>query len=340
MDEFLNSDKTICKIGKDDYVKIRYNENIDFIYKPSWGDLEYGNELKFCGLYEKITQKLYGDSYYFNSEHNKERYSKYYVSSTDIIGPKLVECANKYLNTYIEENKLELMNIGRKTFDEYISDDNNYQRIKTDCIHHYIYQDNVYNINFSVDTYERYEKDLLLQFIQNPVDVAKKVFNKFINNTDKEEKVYYNDKYHDVSLKEYIGFRLLQSEFVNTLLKEVENNPSIEDKKKYEIINSIKDLDAQMITITIKHNEQLETFKYPKRLLYDFDLYEWHIPDLKVRDKIENLYKGVTNKDNVFISDIVKIEYSRKVIYEDKELLNNKNNMLEETHDITDEMFD
>ena len=85
---------------------------------------------------------------------------------------------------------------------------------------------------------------------------------------------------------------------------------------------------------------EVETFKYPKRLLYDFDLYEWYIPDLKVRDKIENLYKGVNNKDNVFISDIVKIEYSRKVIYEDKELLNDKNNMLEETHDITDEMFD
>ena len=33
IDEFLDSNKTIEKVGKTDILKIKYNENIDFIYK-------------------------------------------------------------------------------------------------------------------------------------------------------------------------------------------------------------------------------------------------------------------------------------------------------------------
>lgn len=341
IDEFLESNETIGKIKGDDFIKIKYNENLDFIYKPSWSKFEYGNELKFLGIFEKITKKLYGSSYEFKSDYNEEKNSKYYISDIESVGKKLVECANQYLYSYIQENHIELANLGRNIFNEYISDERNYENIKNDCIHDYIYQENNYDPSFSVktDNYERYTKDLILAFMQNPIVVAKGYFEEYINNTKKSESIYFDNKFHDITAKEWIGFHLLKSEFAHTLQNEIINNPSQENKKKHDIIKAIKNLDAQMVTITLKHNDEIISFKYPKSYIYDLDYSDYHIPDLKIREKVQELYKETYNKDNVFISEILKIEYSRKVIYEDNKLLNNKSNLIEETHDITDEMF-
>lgn len=340
IDEFLESNETIGKIENSDYIKIKYNENIDFIYKPSWYNFEYGSELKFCGLFEKITKKLYGSSFEFSSEYNKDKFSKYYISSMDKIGTNLVESSNKYLDSYIKENQIELMNIGRNIFNQYILDENNYSKIKNDCLHDYIYQESNYKPSFSVNyDAERYSKDLILEFIQNPIPVAKSVFEKYINNPKKSTNLYFDGKYHEITAKEWIGFKLHQMEFAHTLLEDFKNNPTPENRKKFDIINAIKDLDAQMVNITLKHNDEIVSFKYPKRLLYNLDYSEYNIPDLKVRDKVEKLYKNLYDKDNIFISEILKIEYSRKVIYEDSKLLEMNNNLQKETNDITDEMF-
>lgn len=342
VDEFLESNETVGKIDGDDFIKIKYNENLDFIYKPSWSKFEYGNELKFLGIFEKITKKLYGSSYEFNSDNKEDKNSKYYISDIESVGKKLVECANKYLYSYIQEHHIELTNLGRNIFNEYISDERNYENIKRDCLHDYIYQKNDYDPSFSVktDNYERYTKDLIIAFMQNPIVVAKSYFEEYIHNTQKSECIHFDNKFHNITPKEWIGFRLLKSEFAHTLQNEIMNNPSQENKKKHDIINSIKNLDAQMLTITLKHNDEIITFKYPKSYIYDLDYSDWQIPDLKIREKIEELYKGLYNKDNVFIGEILKIEYSRKVIYEDNKLLETNNNLQKETHDITEEMFD
>lgn len=98
-----------------------------------------------------------------------------------------------------------------------------------------------------------------------------------------------------------------------------------EYKKKHDIIKSMKNLDAQMITITIKHNEKIITFKYPKNDIDRLNYSEWNIPDLKIRNQMKELYKDSYNIDNLFISEIIKIEYSRKIIYEDQNILNKQN---------------
>lgn len=341
IDEFLESNENIGKIDGEDFIKIKYNENLDFIYKPSWGKLEYGNNLEFLGIFEKITKKLYGSSFEFSSRYNKEKYSQYYISSIDNIAIKLLESSNKYLDSYIKDNQIELMNIGRNIFNEFILDERNYERIRDDCIHDYIYQDNQYEPSFSVKNFssERHSKDLILEYIQNPIAVAKSVFEKCINNTEKIERVYYNNKYHEITVKEWIGFKMQESEFAHTLQNEIRNNPSLENKKKHDITESIKNLDAQMLTITLKHNNQTISFKYPKRCIFDLDYFEYQIPDLKIREKVQELYRNINNKDNVFVSEILKIEYNRKVIYEDNKLLELNSNLEKENQDITDEMF-
>lgn len=347
IDNFLDSAKSIEKIGKYTILKIKYNENINFLYKPSYGEFEYGNELHFIGFFEKITKKLYGSSFDLHSEYNEDMYSNYYEGPIDKVAKNIKDGADMYLNRYIEENKLQLMNIGKNVFDKYIADEWNYDNIKNSTIKDYIYGEQNSEISFSINSnyYERDIKELIIKYVQNPIETTKNIFNDYINNSEKIESVYFDNKYKNVSVKEHLGVLLLEQQLRNTLLQELKDNPNNEYKKKHDIIQSIKDLDAQMVTITLKHNNELVDFKYPKRILESLDFYESHIPDLKVRDKVEGLFKGIFGReqDNLFIKEIAKIEYKKKIIYEDKELLNlkeNVSNSMIETHDIVDEMFE
>lgn len=328
-------------------MKIKYNDNIDFIYKPSYGNFEYGKELQFLGFFEKITKKLYGSSLEFHSEYIKEMYSNYYESSIELIEKNLKDGANIYLNKYIEENKLQLTTLGKEIFDKYIATEWNYNNIQNNVIHDYIHNEQNDKISFSINSkqYEKDIKELILRYVQNPIETAKEIFNEYINTTEKIESIYYDDSYHKISVKEYIGATLLEKQFKDTLLQQLKDNPNNEYRKKHDIVQSIKDVDAQMITITLKHNNELINLKYPKYLLNNMELYESHIPDLKTRDKVEQLFKDMygTDRDNLFMKEIVKIEYKKKVLYEDKELLNLKESVSKvilETHDIVDDMFE
>lgn len=347
IDEFLTSNKEIENIGKTDIIKIKYNENIDFIYKPEWGKFEYNKKLEFLGIFEKITKKLYGYSFEFQSNYAKELYSNYYAGTIPSINTNLINGADIYLKNYIEENKLQLINNSKKIFDKYFADESNKQKLKENSIHNYIYQEDNSEINFSVkdDYYEENIKDLIIEYIQNPIETSKNVFEKYINNEKKKKSLYINSNYEKVTVQEYIGVMLQICQYKDILLQELIDNPNNEYKKKHDIIASIKDLDAQMITITLKHDKEMVVLKYPRYVLKEMELYESYIPDLKVRDKVEKLYKNMCyqEKDDTFIKEIVKIEYKKKTIYEDKKLLdleNDLSNNIEETHDIVDDMFD
>lgn len=345
IDEFLDSDKTREKIEKTNILKIKYSENIYFIYKPEYGEFEYGRKLEFLGLYEKITKKLYGSILDFNSDYNKDLKSNYFAGSISDIGEKLIEGANIYLKKYIEENKLYLVNNSKRIFDRFIKDENNSKTTIEDAIHNYIYKENDIETNFSINDYDnnyykQYINDLIVEYIQNPIETSKKVFNEYISNKEIRKSLYINGNYEEITVREWIGVMLQKKQYKDLIIHELIDNPNNEYKKKQEIIQSIKDLDAKFITITVRHNDKFCTFKYPQNLLYNMDFYEWHIPDLKIREQMKNLYKDISwNKDEIFMKEIVKIEYSRKVLYEDNELLNIENN-IQETHDIVDDMFD
>ena len=66
IDEFLlsNEYKYDYDEGKRSIINIRYNDNIDFLYNPSYGAFEYDYNLEFIGMFEKNSRKLYGNSFY------------------------------------------------------------------------------------------------------------------------------------------------------------------------------------------------------------------------------------------------------------------------------------
>lgn len=339
LDEFLDSKQNSIKMGYRTLVKMNYNENIDFIYKIDLNEFGIYRDLTFAGVFEKITKKLYGSPYDLQFSYLENINSKYYAGEISELGDKLYKGADLYLNNYINDNKLELISIAQNTFNKFIADKENYDKLKKYAIKKYIYHNDIENISFSInrDYYNNDFSKIVVEFMQNPIETSYKIYDSYLNSLNKKEKIRYNNKVYEITIKENIGMDLLINQFEKNFIRELKENLNNEYKKKYDIIGSIKDLDAQMITITLKYNGEIVTFKYPKGVLYDLEHYNNQIPDLEAREKVIEL--GLYNKDELFINAIAKIEYNRKVLYEDKELLNENNKVLEETLDITDEMF-
>ena len=339
LDEFLDSKQNSIKMGYRTLVKMNYNENIDFIYKIDLNEFGIYRDLTFAGVFEKITKKLYGSPYDLQSSYLENINSKYYAGEISELGDKLFKGADLYLNNYINDNKLELISIAQNTFNKFIADKENYDKLKKSAIKKYIYHNDIENISFSInrDYYNNDFSKIVVEFMQNPIETSYKIYDSYLNSLNKKEKIRYNNKVYEITIKEDIGIDLLINQFEKIFIRELKENINNEYKKKYDIIGSIKDLEAQMVTITLKHNGEIVTFKYPKDVLYDLEHYNNQIPDLEARERVIDL--GFYNKDEPFINAIAKIEYNRKVLYEDKELLNENNKVLEETLDITDEMF-
>ena len=196
IDEFLDSNKTTATVNDIDIIKINYNEKIDFIYKPEYKKIQYGYDLKFLGLFEKASKKLYGSYFIFQSDYYKDLYSRYFVSNIEDIEKNLINDANVCLNAYIKENQLQLMNIGKNIFNEYISDESNYEKIKDKAIHDYIYNLNNSELKFSIELNKNNIdiKELIIQYVESPIKTVKKVLDNYINNPDKYDRIYYNNK--------------------------------------------------------------------------------------------------------------------------------------------------
>lgn len=306
------------------------------------GDLEYGVKLENIGIFERNYQKLYGSSWEFGTEYNKELYSKFYEGDIDKIGRELAEESDKLLNDYIKNKEELLERNAQKVWNEYIKSEVNYNAIKDSAEKKYIYGDEKEELKFSINRY-KYERDntikgLLLEYLQFPEKTAHKVFDEYINNDEKDLTLYSRSSSLpdiNVTVKERIGVRLLEKKLEDRFILDLENNPNNELKLKRDIIAAIKDTDIQNITINLTHNDKSISFKYPRNQLYNFYFSDYYIPNKDDRRLLKEIYEDDKEKgyySDFRLEDITSITYRKQVIFEQKELENNK--------DITDEMFE
>ena len=183
--------------------------------------------------------------------------------------------------------------------------------------------------------------DLIMKSLEKPEETIYKVFEEYINNEEKTERLYSRVAgIPDINLtvKERIGARLLEKDLEDKLILELKNNPNNEYKKKHDIIEAIKDLDAQMITINLCHDGKEITFKYPREQLYNFWLSSYNIPEVSKREELKQIYANTNFYRDFNIEDIKSISFRKQIIYEDKKELelNNK----KEEPDIVDDMFE
>ena len=345
IDEFLVSNEVSHEFDRDYVLKVRYNDNIDYIFKTNYGKLYFNKDLKCVGLFNKSNNKLYGASYAFNGTFNKDMYSNFYSGTIEQIRIDLYKNADKLLNNYIQDNSKSLREIAKETFDKFISHKEDYNSIKENAVKNYIYQLDNDTLEFKVNT-SKYERSsdinkLMMKYLEFPEETEYKVFEEYINNEEKTEYLYsrvLGIANIELTVREKIGERLLEKDLEDKLIVELKNDPTNEYKIKHDIIESIKDIDAQMLTINLCHNGKEISFKYPKDQLYNFWLSDYHIQEVSKREEIKQMYKDERGFDDFHLEDIKSISFRKQILYENnKELeLNNE----KEEPDIVDDMFD
>lgn len=342
-DEFLVSNEVSSEFARDYILKVKYNDNIDYIFKTKYDGLNFNSELKCVGLFDKINNKLYGSSYDFNGMFNKDMSSNFYAGSIESIKNNLYKNADKLLNTYIKDNQKTLKNMAKETFNKFISHKGNYDSIKDNAVKNYIYNFDGNKLKFHVNT-SKYERTndinkLTMEYLEFPKETEYKVFEEYINNEEKTEYIYSREVNNiELTVKERIGTRLLEKDLEDKLVLELKNDPTNEYKIKHDIIESIKDIDAQMLTINLCHNGKEITFKYPKDQLYNFWLNDYRISEVSKREEIKEMYEDERGFDDFHLEDIKSISFRKQMLHENnKELeLNNEKEEL----DIVDDMFD
>lgn len=342
-DEFLVSKEISQEYDRDFVTKVKYNDNIDYIFKTNYGALNFNSELKCVGLFDKKNNKLYGSSYDFDGRFNKDTYSNFYAGSIESIKNNLYQNADKLLNTYINDNPKTLRNMVKEIFDKFISYKGNYDSIKEHAVKNYIYNldNNELEFHVSASKYERTNdiNKLTMEHLEFPEETEYRVFEEYINNEEKTECLYTREGNNiELTVKERIGVRLLEKDLEDELILGLNNDPTNEYKMKHDIIESIKDVDAQMLTINLCHNDKEITFKYPKDQLYNFWLSDYHIPEVSKREEIKEMYKDERGFDDFYLKDIKSISFRKQILYENNKKLelNNK----KEEPDIVDDMFD
>lgn len=345
IDEFLVSNKTSHEFDRDFVLKVKYNDNIDYIFRTNYGKLDFNSDLKCVGIFNKINNKLYGASYEFNGTFNKDMYSNFYTGTIEQIRIDLYKNADKLLNTYIQDNIKSLKEIGKKSFDEFISHKEHYNNIKSESAKKYIYHSDNYELEFNVNT-SKYERSndmskLMMKYLEFPEETEYKVFEEYINNEEKTEWLYSRVSgipNIELTVRERIGARLLEKDLEDKFILELKNDPTNEYKKKYDIIDAIKDVDAQMLTINLCHEGKEITFKYPKDQLYNFWFSDYYIPEVSKRDELKQIYANTSFYRDFALEDIKSISFRKQILYEDKKELE-LNNEKEEV-DIVEDMFD
>lgn len=345
IDEFLTSNEISHEFNEEYVLKIKYNDNIDYIFKTNYGILNFDKNLECVGLFNKSNNKLYGSSFEFNNIYKRELFSEFYIGSIEKIKRDLYKNADKMLNDYIKQNAENLRKEGKKSFDEYILNKENYASIKGNAIKKYIYNSKSNDIEFNINQ-SKYEisndiYELIMKTLENQAEMEQKVFDEYINNSEKTEKLYSSVSGIsdiEVTVKEKIGAKLLEKDLEDEFILKLENNPINEYKIKHDIIKAIKDIDAQMLTINLCHNENEITFKYPKYQLYNFWLSDYYIPEVSKREELKEIYKGERNYDDFQLEDIKSIRFRKQILYENKKEIELNNEKYE--LDIIDEMFE
>ena len=314
IDEFLLSTEHRFFINEQygSIVKIKYNEYIDFLYQTKmFNQLDYDVGLDFIGLLHRPTKSLYGqDRYCFEYEFSKKLKKVIYKGSIEDIYKNIENEVNVLLNKYIDAHKEELKKISSNRFDKDVKENKlSVKDLKNYAREMYIYKmRNAMEFkSYYTNNYFKVHKEVIYDYLQDKKSTVENLFENYIL----DDINLYDIK---VSVKNQIGYTLLENEFKeNVIINEFEHNPKNEVKKIHDIIESIENIYAKELVLTVTKNNQTISFRFPKRELYSQSIWNMYIKNTRERKLVEELYD---NRD-FSMKDIIKIEYRKKVLYKD-----------------------
>ena len=328
---FLLDDGRNDEIFQDYYNKVKihkekYNDRFVVLYSKKYTDNLYQEKYDVSGYFDIKDNCLYNASYTLQNIFKENPTIKYEYFST--IHKKIFNDVKKYVENYSFENKAKLKKIALEEFNNYSpSQIDNYKKtVETD----FVKGINIINFNPKICDYdilhrnEEYEFNSYVNYLINPDDLVKSKAKHYIGRNEQQ-----------------LGISLLVYEAQEKYLKEIQTNKNNKYKDIYcikEIYDSIKNIPAKTLNITIKYNNEYYTFNFSyARLKNSLELVEKGSCDygssyLKVANFIKNNSDNperVSNYENFLFDNVVSITYGRNELYKKDEnsniIIKNKN---------------
>lgn len=311
--------------------KEKYNDRFIVIYSKAESKGLKQEEYSVSGYYDIIDKVLYNSSYDIRDLIPTDNSIK--VDSFDNVVTKMCQEIDDYIADYILSNSEKYRKLGQEKYDNldhwrrdgaiqevervFIEDANPSLKMASAGSGYKIrYQDNFYN------------KSIIVDYLNNPKGLIKKYATEFI---DKD--------------KEDLGMDLLIYEHQLEYLDKIIKNKNHEFDYIYinkKLIESIKDVDAKNLNITINYNGNEITFKYEfNRLLSElkgasYKGYDYNSNYEKVREFLkENNIKDDRGyqEDSFSFKNITSITYGKKILYE-KQILNQEKEIENDDFDL------
>lgn len=279
--------------------KIPYNSKIDILYSLDSYSGEFfdlNSPFKYAGFYDKEKDKVYDLDYSirwhilnwnYKNDKFEDKQDLYNLISNDI---------NNRVYELIQDGKKESFDINNFDLLELTDKDviNEFMNGETSCS----MKDQIRNYN------SRKPQDIL-DYLTDKNEFIEEVSRDFI--VDNAEDIL-ND--------------MIESESKRQKLKEIEQDKNHIFYKIRDIVNCINDNNCKTVNLTIFKDNKEQTFIYDAKYLKNYSssyLSEYNIIKLKDREEFE---ENFGHSADFYFSDIVKITYGKRTIYEDNNYLN------------------
>ena len=187
-----------------------------------------------------------------------------------------------------------------------------------------------FDIN-NFDLLELTDKDVINEFMSGETSCSMKDHIRNYNSmnpqdildylTDKNEFIEEVSRDFIVDNAEDILNGMIESESKRQKLKEIEQDKNHIFYKIRDIVNCINDNNCKTVNLTIFKDNKEQTFIYDAKYLKNYSsnyLSQYNIVKLKDREEFE---ANFGSSDDFYFSDIIKITYGKRTIYEDNNYL-------------------
>lgn len=279
--------------------KIPYNSKIDILYSLDSYSGEFfdlNSPFKYAGFYDKENDKVYDLDYSirwhilnwnYKSDKFEDKQDLYNLISNDI---------NNRIYELIQDGKKESFNI------------NNFDLLDLtdkDVINEFMCGETSCSMKDQIINYSSRKPQEILDYLTDKNDFIEEVSRDFI--VDNAEDIL-ND--------------MIESESKRQKLKEIEQNKNHIFYKIRDIVDCINDNNCKTVNLTIFKDNKEQTFIYDAKYLKNYSssyLSEYNIIKLKDREEFE---ENFGRSADFYFSDIIKITYGKRTIYEDNNYLN------------------
>ncbi|MBR1377337.1 MAG: hypothetical protein IJ565_05980 [Bacilli bacterium] len=238
--------------------KEKFDDRFVVIYTKTNNSYLSQNDYEVAGYLDTKDRVLYNCTYYLNELLPKEK-NLIEKSSFGVLGEKLWNEIQDYIEKYSFANEEKLKDIAIEKYNHL--EDYRIDSYKRDVREQFVEEMNpIIKLQKSYSSYEftnipEYKGHYIdVEYLNNPQKTVEKYSNKIIETIDD----YRNNK-------EELGLELLifrdKIEYLD-IIKENKNNEFKDLYIKRNIYNSIKDIDAKTVNITIQYGDKSLTFKY------------------------------------------------------------------------------